>query len=309
MKRLIPTFFALSVIILTAPFVSFAKERQFTPSDVYQQVVNINSEVHLIAEYYKMKTEPNISNLRINIKPRNVWQASYIILQKINTLRSKHGLPTGTVIGLYPVLNLNPNLVYEQTQRILTELRIFKLRMGITGKIKEAPSYSGKKPIDVFNLFLNISGDLDNINNEEFSPSEVFAEVMRLYQDVSSILRYLQINDRTIPPPKRKHVQPKDAFASAMQMMQAIQRLQRAAGIERIDFSPLKKEITHPGDVYLLVNMSIAELKTLKAFLGMKKSRTHAAEFYEGKTPADVQQLIRWTTLRINQIHSLKILQ
>ena len=69
-----------------------------------------------------------------------------------------------------------------------------------------------------------------------------------------------------------------------------------------IDFSNFnKEENVRPSDVLNMVGMCLAEIQTLKAFMGIK-SLTPAAEYLEEKKPADVHQLLRWASLKIRKI-------
>jgi hypothetical protein len=52
--------------------------------------------------------------------------------------------------------------------------------------------------------------------------------------------------------------------------------------------------------------MIIAELQTIKAYLGIPNI-TPAAAQYQLKTPAEVDQLMSWNLRKLNLIHSLNI--
>jgi len=123
---------------------------KITPNEVYSEVSLISKELHSIMAYYNIKhNDAEIkrnTKITVNLKPRNVWQKSYEIMIKINILRNRHNLPTIKPVSMSPVLQLNPDLVYEQTQRILTELKVFKFRMGIPQKSFKAKKYKGMTP-------------------------------------------------------------------------------------------------------------------------------------------------------------------
>jgi len=275
---------------------------KITPSEVYGEVAKIYEEIIALQKYSKIKKHKiNYREIKTNIKPRNVWQKAYIIITKINILRKNYNLPRIEEIGIEPVLNLEPDMVYGMTQRILTEIKIFKKLTAIKTTPKSTPSFDGKKPLDVFNFMHKVSNEIDILIGHQTVPSDVFAQVMRIYNDITIILAKLGILDTTTPPKKHKLSQPKDAFKAAMQLMKTTQEIQRRVGIKKVDFSVLKKNNIKQSDVYELVGLILSELQPIKAQLDIK-TITAPAKFYEDKTPADVEQLIKWSNKRLTLV-------
>ena len=278
-----------------------------TPNEVYSQVMLINKEVHSLLEHYGIKhSDKEQSKIVVNLKPRDVWQKTYEIAVKINILRASYNLPIIEPVNMAPVLHLNPDLVYEQTQRILTELKIFETREGIHIVHTKAQKFSDKVPLDVFVGLTQVSLALDALNGAKFTPSYVFGEQMRVHDDITTILDELNIEDNTIPDKKNREDMPKDVYAKSLKVLDKIKQLQIGAGINFVDFSTFKKEgmrIT-PNEVYTMTEMIIAELQTLKAYLGIK-SITPPASIYRTKTPAEASQLVGWNLRKLKLIHSL----
>jgi hypothetical protein len=282
---------------------------KITPNEVYSQVKKIENEIHFLLKLNGIKHNHKSSMKDIyistNLKPRNVWYKTYEIMVKINILRIAYKLPVVEPVNLAPVLNLNPDLVYEQTQRILTEIYIFKLRMGIKTKIIKTKRYINKTPQDVFNLLSVISKSLDKLNNATFTPSYAFGENIRVNNDLSTILHHLNIKDNTIPSVKNDNATPSDTFTIAMQTLHKIAQIQKDVGIQSVDFSAFRKDNPSPGDVFTMAEMIIAELQTIKAFIGLNTYITPAATQYKDKTPAEVEQLMHWNLRKLNLITTL----
>ena len=292
------------VIVLFLITITLEASR-ITPSEVYKEVAKIYKEVIILQHHFKIKKEKttNYRHIQTNIKPRNVWQKAYIILTKINILRKNHNLPRVEEIGIEPVLNLEPDIVYGMTQRILTELRIFKKLMGIKSKIAHIPNYTDKKPIDVFNFMHKVSNELDILIGHQTVPNDVFAQVMRVYDDISTILAKLNISDNTMPPKKHKNSKPKDVFKAAFELMDTVLAIQRRVNINRIDFSVfMKKQNIKPSNVYEIIGLVLSELQPIKAQLDIKRSITPPSKHYEDKSPADVEQLIMWAKSRLELV-------
>ena len=282
--------------------------KTITPNDVYSQVALIRDKVHFLLKYYDITHDHEgimkRGNIRSKLKPRNTWQVTYEIMIKINILREKYKLPLIEPVNMEPVLNLNPDAVYEQTQRILTELNIFEVRKGIKVPVFKEKQFKDKTPVDVFNGLSHISASLDELSKGGVTPSFVFAENMRLYDDITLILNYLKIVDKTIPDKKDKQATPKNTFEEGMKILEKIKHLQITAGIDFVDFDEFRKEKSTPSEVFGITQMIIAELQTIKAYIGLN-TITPAAVRYKTKTPVEVNQLMSWNLRKLNLIHSL----
>lgn len=281
-----------------------------TPSKVYSQVMIVENEVEFLLKYYGIKYDKNRLkkdvSITSNLLPRNIWQKSYEILIKINILRNEYGLPTVEPVNITPVLNLNPDLVYGMTQRILTEINIFKIRNDIVSPKFEKKIYKNKTPVDVFNGLSIVSLLIDKLNKNEINPSFVFGENMRVYDDITLILQQLKIQDKTIPAQKIKDSTPKDTFRTAMKILTKIKQLEINAGLTFVDFSQFKKESPTLSDVFELTQMILAELQTVKAYLGIE-TITPGAIKYKTKTAVEVNQLMSWNLRKLELIKSLNI--
>lgn len=306
MKLVIKSFLTIvalsSLLLLSA---NFLHARDITPSVVYSQVDLISRDISLIKEHFNITDSVTQRIIKTNLKPRHVWQITYEVLVKINILRSKLQLPVIAVNSLEPVKNIPPALVYEQTQRILTELRIIRERLGIDRDVGAPILFKDKSPVDVFNSLNRISQELDIINGKSFTASHVFAQAIRILEDVNAIIDKLNVEDTTIPPGKREKTTPAHSFKTAFRLLREIQRLQMLAAIERTDFDHMRSDNVTPGDVFGLAEMILAELQTIKAYLGLKHAITPPALYYEEKKPEDVQQILGWTLRRVRLIKQL----
>ncbi|MCU7836765.1 MAG: hypothetical protein KZQ83_16140 [gamma proteobacterium symbiont of Taylorina sp.] len=301
---------SLMIILLFCPILLLGGEVDeglATTSDVYAQVMQIEKELFIIRNFFGISQKAEFREIRkAQLKPRHVWQKTYEIIVKINILRRINSLPIIEPVNMEPVLNMDPILVYEQTQRILTELRIVRFRLGIEGEISSLEKFSNKQPMDVYNKLKEVSALLDVINGSEFTPSYVFGEAMRIYEDVNTILSKLLIRDLTIPPEKLLKVTPGDTQLTALFLLGKLSELEQGIGIEGVDASVFFQDEPNPADVFELTQVILAELQVIKATLGIRHVITQAAQYYTQKTPADANQLLGWSLLKINQIVTLR---
>jgi hypothetical protein len=284
----------------------FAKE--ITPSDVYSQVDLIGQEVHFLLKHYGIAHNHdeivNSVNIKTELLPRNVWQKTYEILLKINILRNHHKLPTIEPVAMTPVLHLNPNLVYEQTQRILTELKIFETRMALEAPRTTLVSFTNKKPSDVFKGLSHLSMAFDEITGVKSLNEMIFGENMRIYDDITLILDRLKIDDQTIPATRNPSSTIESLQVISLKTLEKIRQLQISSGINFIDFESFRKQNPTSSDILTTTEMIIAELQTIKAYLGITKI-TPAALTYNMKTPIEIEQIMSWNLRKLNLIRSL----
>jgi len=218
-------------------------------------------------------------------------------------LRIANKLPTIEPINMEPVLNLNPDLVYEQTQRILTEIKIYKFRSDIKSIRYKTKTYKNKTPLDVFNALIRISAMFDELNQAGFTPSYVFGESMRVYDDLTTILNHLGIEDNTVPTARNDKATPADTFEVAMKILEKIKQIQFSVGITTVDFSAFRYTKITPSTVFTMNQMILAELQTIKAYVGLNHYITPAATTYVNKTPADVDQLMNWSLRKVTLLN------
>ncbi len=296
--------------LLLLTFLSFALyAKTITPNEVYAQAVLIQDHVHFLLKYYGIEHNHNKITSQtihmIKLKHRNAWQKSYEILVKINMLREKHGLSRIEPVGMEPVEHLNPDMVYGMTLRVLSELIIFEVRKDLRVPVFRVNRYENKTSLDVYNIFSHISASFDELNRSELLHNYVFAETMRIYDDLTTILDYLGIKDNTIPTSRLKNATPTDSLKISMKVLQKIEKLQRSVGIKTIDFSDFNKKKATSSDVYTIAGIIIAELQPIKAYLGLTKSVTPPALYYTNKVPADIEQLMGWNFRKLSIINNL----
>lgn len=278
---------------------------EYTPADVYTETLKIQGDINIISRYFNVKTVASPAPVQTRLKPRNAWQKTYEIMVKINILREKYGLPRIEEVQIKPLKKLDPGLTHEQVRRILTELDIFMTRVGISSRTPQAKRQRSKTPADVYNLLNAISTQLDAINGESFTPSHVYAQTMRILDDLNIILARLDIHERIGPPNKDRKTQPKDVYQTALLAMDEVHRLQMMAAVEPINFRKFRAGEITPSDVFDITQMLLAELQTVKAHLQLSNISIPAPVYFD-KTPGDAKQVLEWVLRKIVIIHSLE---
>jgi hypothetical protein len=225
---------------------------------------------------------------------------------KLVAFRRKQHLEGIAPVGVEPSGHIDPRYTWGQTQRVLTEIRIIRKVLGISGEVGAAPLVEGKKPVDVFNKLAQIEAEWDAMTEVGFDPSYVFSQILRLSEDVNMILRQLDVFDSAMPPAKNPGDTPADSLAQAFLLLEQVQRLQKSAGLEITDLSAFRKtENVIPTNVFNMVCLIIAELQQIKDRVGLKHDITPPATYHEGKKPADVRQFLGYVTNKLALIQHL----
>ncbi len=297
--------FVLSLIITTANIHCYAAE--ITSSDVYAQVLRIEQETLQIQHALGITDTPELPKpIKTEMLARHVWAKTYMVLTKITLFREQKKLPTIRPVAIEPQLELTPVSNWAQCLRILTEIEIIKQVLSIKTEFVPIPAVTGKRPVDVFNKLNQVSALWSVLIGGQITPPYVYAEAIRLNDDVTQLLQTEGIMDIAIPPAKIPNSNPGDALAAAFDVLREIQRLQVQTGVEpfNLDEFYIAKQDVHPQDVFNTIGLLLAELQTLKAKLGMKHAVTPIAQYYENKQPADVGQVLGYIA---NRLHLLDL--
>ncbi|WP_353570863.1 hypothetical protein [Candidatus Albibeggiatoa sp. nov. BB20] len=298
--------YLLLLLLFFQPFSLFAMTSyqgyKTTPSDVYKQLYIINEEIKLLKQFFRVTTQVKPSKVNIELYSRHMWQKTYEVLIKINLFREKNGLPYIAVSSREPRKTPPPIIVYGQVLRILTELKIIKHALDIPNIEFEEKKFKNIRVVDSFNFINNISAELDLLLKKSLSPSFVFAQAMRISEDINAILDAQNIANNSIPPPKNKNTTPTESYAAAEQLMTEIVRIQRTTNVNSIDFKELKPNKITAGDVFSMTGIILAELQTIKAHLGLKYALTPVAKHYTNILPADVEQVLGWCVRKMQLI-------
>ncbi|MEN9849652.1 MAG: hypothetical protein RL368_2392, partial [Pseudomonadota bacterium] len=247
--------------------------------------------------------------ITIPLNPGHTWQKSYEVMRKLSLLREKLGLAMLSVPARQALLRVAPNYSYGQIIRLITELDIIKRYLNIPEKVEfNASQITGKTATDNVNLLRIISAEMDLLNNTKLTPSHVFAETLRLLDDINTVVDAVGIRDTTIPPTQLPQAKPQDTYAATLEILQELYRLKTMLGLENIDVSSFKNMYTTitPDEVYSLVGFALVEIQALKAALGLKYALTPPALHYENMSPSNVLQVLGWGVRKLRLIRNLR---
>ncbi|MFK5975060.1 MAG: hypothetical protein QM493_01010 [Sulfurovum sp.] len=283
---------------------STSLKKSITSSNVYRKVIQLDKEILLIKEHFGISKKPKYIDIQTKLLPRHTWQMSYELFVKINILREKYNLPIIEPVNMEPTLELDSIFTYEQILRLIQEVKIVKFRFGIDKEIGDVGIYTNKTPTDVYNKLNILSREFDIINGNKFTPSYVFAEAVRIYEDFDNIFKQLNIDDQITPPIKENSQNtPTDSYNIALQLLESIKKIEINIKLDIVDFYAFKREDITPSDVFEITQIILAELQLFKAYIGLNHTITRGAKKYYNKTPTDVSQMLGWLLKKSNQLN------
>ena len=295
-------------IILVFSTALFAKT--LTSNDVHSLSILIKERMHYLLKYYDLDHQHSLIKEKkeisfTDLKPRHTWQKTYEILEKINIQRALHSLPRVEPVGIEASLSLDSSMVYEMNIRILAELEILTIRNNVKMPKFKKRIFKNKIYLDNYNVLVDISAALDELNRRSFTSEDVFAQTMRIYDDITIILNYMHIRDNSIPNNALVNTKPKDVFQTSFLVLDKIAKIQLDLGIKVSDFSEFKRENISASEIFTLTGLIIAELQTIKAYIGLSKSITPLAKVYKRKELKNVEQLMGWNLKRLQLVEAV----
>jgi hypothetical protein len=303
LKLIVPLI--LSLLLLTVEN-SRADTIEITASDVYAQALRIEQETLELKRQLGIKQTPETPKvIKTDVLARHIWAKTYVLLTKMTAFREQKKLPAIQPVSIEPQLNLLWYSNWAQCLRILTEMKIIEQALGVNIPTVPVSVVTNKRPVDVFNKLNQITAIWQVLIGGQITPTYVYAEAMRLNEDVSSILQMKNVMDTAEPPAKPSNATPGDSLNAGFAVLREIQQLQEKAELEPMNLEEfhLDKQQAKPQDVFTLIELLLAELQPLKVKLGMKHVITPVAQYYENKRPADVTQVLGYITNRLHLLN------
>lgn len=280
-----------------------AHSAEATPAEIYAQAVRIELEVASLKRHWKVAGEAKITHRNsAESRPAHVWSRCYVILLKLGKLRRHLGLPYVEPIGIEPSLDMPLNPVWGMTQRILNEIHILKFFLDVPGEVPATALVAGKRLIDADNTLTRISHELDLLAGP-VTATEVYAEAMRINEEVNAVLRHLGVFERAVPPPRPEALEPEEVLRAAIVLLEEVRRIERVHGMAMPELQELDTgDKAALDEALIMVEFALAEFDRVKARIGMAHRVAVPSTYAQDKKPADVVQLLGYITDKLRQI-------
>ncbi len=298
-------FILLSIfafMVVSAPLYA-EKLANKTPDDVYQQVMQLKQQVVLLRNAADITIPwPSVKKIA-DLTPRHVLQKSIEVLDKIKRLRRIHKMGPITV-PLFPTRDITPNEVYDMTNRLIEEFKLFPGLKNATFEFEPKHMESGRTPSDVYQELWTVSLAINPLLGVRgLKPSDVYIQSLKILEQIK-FLRISQSLPLNIPPPlMTEGKRPNHTLAQAYKLLEKTAQAEHNLWIDPIKVPSVpRKEIT-PSEVYDALLIIQAELERLKYRLGVERDIIIPSQNGR-KTPDDVLFNLAWSTAMMPQFEN-----
>jgi hypothetical protein len=300
-----PILLLLLLLLLGLPAFTVADETTVSSAEVFRQVLVIEQETELMRRHFNVTRPPRpVTPVTAELRPLHVWQKTYLLLMRITAFRQSRGMDAFSPLGVAPREEMDPRYTWGQTQRVLTEIRILRRLLGVPGEVVEAPEVGPKRPLDVFNKLAEVEALWDSLLGDGYAAGALYAEALRLDEDVSELLELLRRFDDAAPPPRPEQLAPEGVLTAAYGVLGEVQRMQRLLGLPVTDLAAWRSEGADAEMALDLVVLTLAELQTVKARLGFRHAIPPAAKHRPGQRLAEAAQLLGYSARKLALIRS-----
>jgi len=237
-----------------------------TPSDVYQQMELIVSDISAIRAHQNITDPARDPGVQVAKTPLHVYSKGLELFEKIERYKVKKSVPS-TSVPLLPVTAVSPNSVFELLSSIKTELNALKKSLGVNNN-QTFDLVPGKTPSDVYEHAWRASFLMDGLVGG-LNPSYVYRNTERALNALQNIAKKANktITIPSVIPVKGKA--PIDANIEAFKTLYLVLDLQRQLNVPTARVASFPSGAITPSDVYDTTNSILTELTRINVSLGI----------------------------------------
>ena len=282
-----PVALALAALVLaTAPGAHAQSRDRITPSHVYQAAQDLISEVHVLRDAMGIMDYPPEAEPQEDRAPIHAYAKSLEVMTKVSKIQRRLGMPPGKV-GQIPVKEIVSGDVLASVETILREIRRTKAQLVIEDEIAPAPFEGGKLPSSVYKALGDASFLLDGLVGRPITPTDVFANVVHIQEEMELVAAKLKVALDLEPPVVEVRKRPKDVAQQVLRATFKTINLETRLGMDASGVPNLTLVRVTPAEVYEATNVLLAEMVRIKAHLGITLPREESVDA-RNKTPSDV---------------------
>jgi hypothetical protein len=259
------------------------------PADVLARVELVRANVALIRRYMG-KPPPPAALLRVEgAQPREVYsqalnlehRANRLTFEQVRIVRSE-SIPMRDAA--------RPADVFAVVDSALAAVMLVKREMGIGEAVAEQIRPEATTPSEVFNATIAAGSELNQLLDQQTSPSDVFQLVTAAVHSAASLHADIPGGPKLpLEPPFEPDKAPADVFGRVERCFDLIRQIAASLGVETLRFEVSAAHTVTPNDVADLAALVLEELDHLH--LKFPDARAPARAYHPGKRfPSHVDQ-------------------
>ena len=257
-----------------------------TPSHVYQATLDLVAEIETLRRATGVADDPRSAEVEQDHSAIRAYVKSREVMEKTARFQRRLGM-IPVDLGQIPVRAIAQRDVHGNVRAIIEELRRVKRQLVVREEIEAAPLAGGKTPALVYRNLWDASYLLDGLVGLPTTSDDVFANVLRVRDEMEQIAAALGVSLERDPP---RTEGTRESTGVAQQVLRATYKainLQSRLGMDpSLVPSPALERVT-PAEVLDSTNILLAELARIRTHLDIRLPRAqHRAS--RGKSPSDV---------------------
>lgn len=257
-----------------------------TPSHVYRATMDLLAEIEILREELGIYDYPVEAELQEDRAPVHAYAKTLEVLWKVSHIQRRFGVSPAEV-GQIPVKQITASDVYRSVNGIIDQIRRIKTQMVITSEIQPAELVGGKTASQVYQNLADASSLLDGLRGRPLTPTDVYANVLAILDDMELIATKLRVPLELDPPPVNGRKRSSDVAQQVLRATYKVINLQTRLGMDASAVPTLTLVRVTPAEVYDATSMLMAEMNRIKVHLGINLPRQSRPD-PRNKRPEDV---------------------
>ena len=240
------------------------------PSHVQTTVLDLIAEIELLREAEEVTDYPPEAELQEDRLPVHAYFKSLEVMKKLSRLQGRLGLPPGQPkarsVG-------SAKDLFDSVGQIVGELRKVKTHLAVSGEIQPGQPEDGATFSTVYKTLGDASFLLDGLVGYPISPSDVFANVLEIQDELELIAAKLKANLALDPPEVDGKKSAKEAAQQVLRATYKVIGLQMRLGMDASSLPTLTLVRVTPSQVYEATSIILAEVTRIKTHLDISLPR------------------------------------
>lgn len=245
---------------------------EITPGQVHQAVLDMIAEIELLRAAEGVADYPPEAERQEDRLPIHTYVKSLEVMKKVSRLQRRLGMAPNLLEGL-PVRPVLPKDVLGHVQQIIDALRRVKTQLAVAGEIQPAPFEGGA----TFSMAYKALGDasflLDGLARDPITPSDVFANVLEIQDELELIAAKLRANLVLDPLAVDGRKSTKEVAQQALRATYKVIGLQARLGMNASSIPNLTLVRVTPSEVFESTSIILAEVARIKTHLDISLPR------------------------------------
>jgi hypothetical protein len=245
---------------------------EVTSSHVHQAALDLIAEIVLLREAEGIADYPPETESQEDRLPIYAYVKSLEVMKKVSRLQSRLEVSSDQLEGILvrPVL---PKDVLANVKQIIEEIRKVKTQLVVSNQIQPAQFEGGTTFSMVYKALGDASFLLDGLVGHPISPSENFASVLAIQDELELIAAKLKANLVLDPPVVDGKKSAKEVARQVLRATYKVTGLQARLGMHASSIPSLTLVRVTPSEVSEGTNIILAEVARIKSHLDISLPR------------------------------------